>query len=89
MNFGIRIEKDNKTYCSNCGTHVGNDGKTQMNFCPRCGSHLNLKSAKLYDERVNSEIISILYQLLDDIKENSGNPEETIEAFIKELADNK
>lgn len=86
MDFGIKIDGNNKAHCAVCDAYVG-DGKAEMNFCPRCGIHLKLKSAKVYSDRIIKGQIEILYNVLDEIAESQKNPIEVIQAFIKELAD--
>ncbi len=88
MEFGTKIGADNKVYCVACGSHVGNDRKTQMNFCPKCGTHLTLKSAALYENRVNKEHLELLYSILDEIDEGVENPRDIVESYIAELSNN-
>lgn len=86
MEFGIKIGADNKVYCVVCGAHVGNDGKTQMNFCPKCGTHLTLKSAALYENKVNKEKLMLLYSISDEIDEGVDNPRDILNSYISELS---
>ncbi len=86
MNFGIKIdEKDNKAYCLNCRAHVGNDGKAQMKFCPRCSSPLTLEAAKQEGNKISKAQATILYDLLDRISDGA-NPTEEIKKMIEELS---
>lgn len=86
MDFGIKIdEKDKKAYCAKCGAHVGNDGKAQMSFCPRCASPLKLEAAKEEEKKIAKEQAIILYELLDRINEGADAITE-INNILKELS---
>lgn len=86
MDFGIKIdETNNNALCANCNAHVGNNGKAQMDFCPRCSSPLTLKAAKQEGNKLAKAQITILYELLDRIEEGA-NPKEEIKKLISELS---
>jgi len=81
MKYGIE-EKDGNYVCSNCFKPV----QAQVcSFCPFCGNPIKKAAVELYEERLNTERLTLLGEVIDVTKDKETL--ENLKEIVKKLSE--
>lgn len=82
------VEKNGKFVCGECSQNLGKENVDKINYCPRCGNPLNIKSAANLERNMLQDKISLLTEVLIEMDEGA-DARETLKQFIEELEESK